>query len=167
MKTGKRKAELKRNQKRTQAKGSTPKPMVIKSISLQFPSKDSCTRRPAGPGKKSSPQENGQDTNARNIDRMKQPKRETPSQKSRLCSVDGCTKHSKGAIGTNADEFGPPGRRCKHHGGGYRCSIIGCTTPSQGRVPHADDFGPPGLRCARHGGRNRCSVNGCTTCAVG
>jgi len=164
---GRRKAELKPNQKRTQAKGSTQKPTVVKSISLLFPPKTRCTRRPAGIGKKSSSQEEGQSPNARTIDRMNQPKRPRPIKKSRLCSVDGCTKHGKGAIVTVADSFGPPGLRCLRHGGGIRCSINGCTTSYRSHISLADEFGPPGLRCKRHGGGNRCSIKGCTVSSQG
>jgi len=165
--SGTRKPEPKPNQKRTQARGSFPKPTVVKSISLVFPPKTDFTRRPAGIGKKSSSQENGQDANARTIDRMKQPKRPTPIQEHRFCSVDGCTKRGQGTIFTRADSFGPPGRRCVRHGGGDRCSINGCTTSSKSHVAHADDLGPPGLRCKRHGGGNRCSVKECNVSSQG
>jgi len=164
---GRRKAELKPIQKRTQAKVSSQKPTVIKSISLFLPPKIDCTRRAAGTGKKSSSQEDGQGPNARTIDRMNQPKRRTPSQKPRLCSVDGCTRHGKGTIVTGADSFGPPGLRCVRHGGGNRCSINGCTVSALSHVPHADDLGPPGPRCTRHGGGNRCSVKECTVSSQG
>jgi len=164
---GRRKAELKQIQKCTQGKVSIKKPTVIKSISLFLPPKIDFTRRSAGTAKKSSSQEDGQGPNARNIDHMNQPKHRTLSQMPRLCSVDGCTNHGKGAIVTGADSFGPPGPRCVRHGGGYRCSINGCTTSSKGHVAHADDLGPPGPRCKRHGGGNRCSVKECTVSSKG
>jgi len=80
----------------------------------------------------------------------------------RMCSVDGCEKHGKGAHVTDADAFGPPGLRCIGHGGGWWCSVKECTNLGVRRVPARDSFGSPGLRCKRHGGGQRCSVNGCT-----
>merc|ERR1719193_994112 len=76
------------------------------------------------------------------------------------CSIEGCTNFSKGRLSID-DSFGPPGLRCKRHGGGTRCSILGCNTSSHGRVPNVDRFGPPGYRCCRHGGGTRCSIEGC------
>merc|ERR1719193_620466 len=82
------------------------------------------------------------------------------------CSIEGCTTLSKGRLSI-VDSFGPPGLRCKRHGGGTRCSILGCSTSSHGRVFNVDRFGPPGYRCCRHGGGRRCSIERCTTHPVG
>merc|ERR1719193_2948229 len=82
------------------------------------------------------------------------------------CSIEGCSTMAQGRL-SNVDCFGPPGLRCKRHGGGTRCSIMGCNTSSSGIVSNVDGFGPPGYRCCRHGGGPRCSFMGCNTSSAG
>jgi len=103
----------------------------------------------------------------------------------RRCTFEGCTRYAVGASSSSSSSSSssdasktaagapsaatPPSGgpstlgqpRCKTHGGGKRCSVEGCVTPSGGRVPVGDRYGGPGLRCCPHGGGYRCSVEEC------
>eukprot|EP00614_Pseudopedinella_elastica_P005342 CAMPEP_0172604006 /NCGR_PEP_ID=MMETSP1068-20121228/24242_1 /TAXON_ID=35684 /ORGANISM="Pseudopedinella elastica, Strain CCMP716" /LENGTH=554 /DNA_ID=CAMNT_0013405925 /DNA_START=61 /DNA_END=1725 /DNA_ORIENTATION=+ len=68
-----------------------------------------------------------------------------PKGGSPLCTHPGCSKISQGTQGL-----------CIAHGGGRRCTALGCTRGARDK-----NF------CAAHGGGKRCLVGGCTKSAVG
>jgi len=158
-------------------------PAVIKSISLWLPSNDAGGSKNADPtGDDGASSSSSSTINIRrNHCRRRMRKREACSSSSsgvrvygtsphhkksnsnskiRKCAIEGCTNFSQSRVRAG-DQFGPPGHRCKRHGGGYKCSIAGCTSWSQGTVRVPDIMGPPGFRCSRHGGGNRCTIKDC------
>jgi len=74
-----------------------------------------------------------------------------------ICDVTDCSSYAVGKV--------DHARRCKRHGGGPRCSLIGCASAAIGRVSNNDEYGPAGDRCRKHNGGAKCSVLDCPTAA--
>lgn len=70
----------------------------------------------------------------------------SPRGSSYKCSIDGCSKFSRGGM-----------RLCISHGGGKRCSVEGCSKSA---------LGNSGM-CIAHGGGKRCRVSDCEKSAIG
>eukprot|EP00397_Hematodinium_sp_SG-2012_P058025 GEMP01073065.1.p1 GENE.GEMP01073065.1~~GEMP01073065.1.p1 ORF type:complete len:239 (+),score=54.12 GEMP01073065.1:92-808(+) len=71
--------------------------------------------------------------------------------KKSTCEVVGCSSYFRGHARI-VDAFGPPGRRCRRHGGSAHCNVENCCKTSRGVLRVADSSGEPGPRCKAHGG---------------